>query len=450
MIRAFVLFLILAVVSIGGAWLADHPGHVTVFWLGYRIDTSFAALAGALAILSVVSGFVWRGWGTVKGAVKRGSAARSERRRHRGYRALTRGFVAVAAGDPDEARRQAERADVLLADPPLTLLLSAQASQLSGDDQAAQKYFTTMLDRPETAFLGLRGLLNAALRDRDRQQALVLARRAYLLRPKTPWLVSALAELLSQSGQWGEAATVLHRARRSGILADGNRCEAVALAGQSEAVDSEGQEAESVERLRRAHKLAPYFVPIVARLASRLAARGDKRRARKIIESAWAQEPHPDLAKAFAALAPGEEPLARLQRTARLAKLRPDHAESHIVIAEAALDAELWGEARRHLRLALLGPNPGRRIFRLMAKLEEEENDDPVAARQWLARAAEADPDPAWVCRHCAATAPLWRPLCPVCESFDGLAWSSPAHPALSAPIGAAVPAPLAPPAGNA
>lgn len=450
MIRAFVLFLILVLLSLGVAWLADHPGHVTVFWLGYRIDTSFAALAGAAAVLSVISGMLWRGWGAMKGVVKRTSAARQERRRHRGYRALTRGFVAVAAGDRDEARRQAERADVLLADPPLTLLLSAQAAQLAGDEQAAQKYFTSMLDRPDTAFLGLRGLLNAALRDHDRQQALMLARRAYQLRPKTPWLVTVLAELQSQAGLWAEAAVVLHRARRSGILAEGKRDEAVALAGQSEAADSEGHEAESIELLRRAYKLSPYFVPVAARLASRLAAKGDKRRARKIIESAWAQEPHPDLAKAFTSIVPGEEPLARLQRTARLAKLRPDHAESHIAIAEAALDAELWGEARRHLRLALLAPNPGRRIFRLMAKLEEEENDDPVAARQWLARAAEADPDPAWVCRRCSNTAPLWRPLCPSCEAFDGLAWNSPAHPALAAPIGTSMPAPLSPPAGSA
>ena len=188
----------------------------------------------------------------------------------------------------------------------------------------------------------------------------------------------------------------------------------------------------------------------MARLASRLAARGDKRRARKILESAWAEFPHPDLARAFAALAPDEDPLARLQRTARLAKLRPDSGESHIAIAEAALAAELWGEARRHLRLALLAPNPGRRVFRLMARLEEEEHGDPVAARQWLSRAAEAEPDPAWVCRHCAASAPVWHPLCPSCEAFDGLIWASPARPAIAARASADVPAPLAPPAGMA
>jgi len=450
MIRAFLLFLILVALSLGVVWLADHPGHVTVFWLGYRIDASFAALAGAAAVLAVVSGIAWRSWGAVKDAVHRTGASRAERRRHRGYRALTRGFVAVAAGDAEEARRQSGRADVLLAEPPLTLLLSAQAAQLSGDQEAARKYFTAMLERPDTAFLGLRGLINQALRDHDRSQALALARRAYALRPKTPWLVGMLAELLSQAGLWAEAATVLHRARRARVVADGRRGEAVALVGQSETAESEGRPAESTELLRRAHKLAPDLVPVSARLAARLAESGERRRARKVLESAWAESPHPDLAKVFAALVPDEDALGRLQRTARLAKLRPDAGESHIAIAEAALEASLWGEARRHLRLALLAPHPARRVFRLMAKLEEQEHDDPVAARQWLARAAEAEPDPAWVCRRCAAPAAEWHPLCPSCEAFDGLTWTSPARPALAAPTGSEVPAPLAPPAGSA
>lgn len=434
MIRAFFLFLILVAVSLGVAWFADHPGDVTVFWLGHRIDTSFAVMAAALAALSVVSGLLWRSWGAVKSAVKLTGSARMERRRHRGYKALTRGFVAVAAGDPDEARRQAERADVLLADPPLTMLLSAQAAQLTGDHEAARKYFISMLDRPDTAFLGLRGLLNQAMRDGDKNEALALAQRAYRLRPNTPGLIAVLIELQSQAGQWAEAAAVLHRAARKRVMASARRGEAVALFGQSEQAEAQGRDSESVGLLKRAHKLAPDAVAISARLAARLAAHGYKRRARKVIESAWAGSPHPDLARAFVALAPDEEPIARLQRTAGLTKLRPDHAETHIAVAEAAMTAELWGEARRHLRLALLAPNPGRRVFRLMARLEEEENDDPVAARPWLSRAAEADPDPAWVCQRCGSATDEWRPLCPACEAFDGLAWAAPGRPALGAP----------------
>ena len=82
---------------------------------------------------------------------------------NRGYKALTQGMVAVAAGDAQEARRQARKAENFLADPPLTMLLSAQAAQLSGDDKAAGKFFKKMSERKDTKYLGIHGMLNQAI-----------------------------------------------------------------------------------------------------------------------------------------------------------------------------------------------------------------------------------------------------------------------------------------------
>ena len=127
-------------------------------------------------------------------------------------------MVAVAAGDPQEARRCARRADALLADPPLTLLLSAQAAQLEGDETAAKKFFTAMLDRPETEFLGLRGLLNQALRAGDRGTALRLTERATTLRPDTPWVVESLFDLEAREGRWEAALETLAQAVKRRII----------------------------------------------------------------------------------------------------------------------------------------------------------------------------------------------------------------------------------------
>src|SRR6266404_5267827 len=143
---------------------------------------------------------------------------RRERRRRSGYRALTQGMVAVAAGDPHEAQRYARKADALLAEPPLTLLLSAQAAQLEGDETAAKKFFTAMLDRPETEFLGLRGLLNQALRVGDRGTALRLTQRAMTLRPNTPWVVESLFDLEAREGRWETAQKTLAQAVKRRIV----------------------------------------------------------------------------------------------------------------------------------------------------------------------------------------------------------------------------------------
>ena len=82
--------------------------------------------------------------------------------------------------------------------------------------------------------------------------------------------------------------------------------------------------------------------------------------------------------------------LDRFKRFQTLGRLRPEHDETRLALAEAALDAELWGEARAFLSDAT-GDRPSARACRLMAAVETSENGDSEAARVWLERAATAD-----------------------------------------------------------
>jgi HemY protein len=105
----------------------------------------------------------------------------------------------------------------------------------------------------------------------------------------------------------------------------------------------------------------------------------------------------------------------------------PAARESHVALAEAALDAQLWGEARRHLNDALAtGATP--RLCRLMARVEEAEHGELGTVREWLERAVGALPDPRYVCASCGGESLEWRSLCPHCGSFDALAWRTPAR----------------------
>ena len=63
-----------------------------------------------------------------------------------------------------------------------------------------------------------------------------------------------------------------------------------------------------------------------------------------------------------------------------------------------------------------------------MAQLEEAENSDMIASREWLVRAASAEADPAWVCEDCANVADVWSALCGTCSGFDKLQWRCPSR----------------------
>ena len=122
---------------------------------------------------------------------------------------------------------------------------------------------------------------------------------------------------------------------------------------------------------------------------------------------------------------PNEKPLERVKRLTKLVHMRVSHPESHLAQARAALDAQLWGEARRHLQLAG-GAQPSEAVCRLMAELEEAENGDSARAHDWFRRAAAAPNDPAWVCAECGTSAIDWSAACRACGEIDSLDWRSP------------------------
>ena len=430
MIRSVILLVVaLALVVAGAAWLSDRPGTVAIEWQGWLIEMS----AGSLALIAVmvvvlavlVAGIVRLIW-QLPGSVRNSLRAS---RRDRGYRTLTRGMVAAAAGEPDEALRLARRANALLDDPPLTMLLSAQAAQLKGEEEAAHNYFLEMLERPDMAFLGLRGLLMQAQRRGDKAAALEYARRAYELQSGSSWVLSTLFDLRVERREWSEALAILDEAARHRVeMPDiGDRMRAAVLLGCSGEAEEAGRQSRARRYSRRAQARVPSFLPAVLRTVELLVRSGSTGRARRMILEAWAETPHPELARVYGEVGTDGDPLKRVLRHEELLAANPEHQESHVALAEAALGAELWGEARNHLGRAA-AQDPPARVCRLMAELEERERGDAEKVRSWLLRASSAAPDPAWVCSACGNAWENWAPLCGSCGALGTLDWRPPAR----------------------
>ena len=100
MIRfTFYMTLSLAVVIAAVVWFSDRPGAVSIEWQGWLIELSVSRLALAAAIALVVLVFIVE---LVRSAAKapKNSGRAPDTLREQGYRALTHGVVAVAAGVP--------------------------------------------------------------------------------------------------------------------------------------------------------------------------------------------------------------------------------------------------------------------------------------------------------------------------------------------------------------
>jgi HemY protein len=436
MLRLFTLLLVLCLVAAGLAWLAAHPGQIMAVWQGYRIEMSVAtAVVLALVAVLVLLVLAWLLRRLLQGPATLGRWRREARRR-RGQRALSHGMVAVAAGDSIEARRQARKAEELLDHAPLTRLLAAQAAQLEGDETAAERYFRAMLNDHETEFLGLRGLLVQEMRRGHHAEALALARRAYALRSKAPWVVNTLLELHGAAHDWAAAEEMLEKAAKDKVLdRDTVRRRRVVLKqAQADAALARGDRAAAQRLATTANKIDPGFVPAAVLRAQGLLGSGQPRKAAKVVEEAWAHTPHPDLAAVYGALFPTEDAVDRLDRFRRLVARKPKDPESHLTLAAQALAAGRREETRAEIEALIAQGPPTMRACALMAALEQAEGKD-AAARAWLTQATQAPRDPLWVCRHCGWQSEVWAALCARCGAFDALAWAPPAAATLGAPL---------------
>ena len=425
MLRTIFVFALIVVIAMAAVWLSDYPGDVRLTWGGYVVETSVVIVGAIALVFAVLVAFVYRFWIWIKHGPGRIGEIFSARRRDKGLEAISSGMVAIAAGDADEARRQAIAAEKHLSGEPMTLLLAAQAAELNDDNRAASIYYDRMMSREDTEFLGLRGLINRAIKEGDLEKARDLAKRADELRPGTTWVLKELYELALKLRDWEGAESALARLAR-GKSAKGEmvrRAKAVITYEQALIAVKEKKETDALSLAQQAHDLDPAFVPAAVLDVKLTAEHGSSRKLHKLIGEAWSHAPHRDLAATIRNTVSGEQPSDWFRRAKEtVAPHNPDHIETHLMLAKAALASRDWGPAREHLMKAG-GGNPSVSILRMLAELEEKANADAFAAREWIVKSSVAPQDPLWICDSCGRQEEKWQAHCPACDSFDSFTW---------------------------
>jgi HemY protein len=430
MIRVALYLILVGAIAYGVALLADRPGGVVITWQGLRLETSLmvlgAAVIAAMAVFAIMVGIVrsiLRSPGVLARLLR-------NRRGRRAYEAISRGLIAVGAGDIAAARKFTAVVQRLAPDEPLALLLTAQAAQLDGDRDAAERAFRAMAAQPDTKALGLHGLYIEARRRNDATGARAYAEEAARTAPSLAWAGTAVLESRCRDGDWLGALTLLEQQRAMFDKARYRRQRAVLLTGRALALEERDRGAAKQFAIE-ANKLAPDLVPAAA-LAGRLLAEGGQyRKASRVIDSAWRANPHPELAQAYAELRSGEAARDRFKRIEAAAKRVPGHMEGALAVANASLDAQEFAKARSELAPYL--DRPTRRVCLLMAKLERAERNDEGRAREWTARALNATPDPQWTADGYVSH--RWLPVSPVSGRIDAFEWRVPLTGAIGAPI---------------
>ena len=421
MIRVVLFLLSVAVLAAGFVWVADRPGDVAITWMGYRIETS--VMVAALAIAALVLAVILL-WSIVRGILRspeQVSLFFRHRRAIKGYLAITRGLIAVGAGDLRIARKAADEAARLSPGDPLALLLTAQSAQMAGDRGAAERAFRAMTERDDTKLLGLRGLYIEAQRRDDRAGRAAGRRgggqggaRARLGRAGGARLSLRRRRLgrrarcaRSHEGRAGKGrlSPPARRAAdrpRAGAGRHRPRCGARGGAGSGEARARSG----------------------AGGGAGRAAAGGIGRAAQ------GAQNPGEGVGDQSASrISPRPMPTCA-SATARASGSRA--CRNSPTRCRASSKARWRWRAPRSMRAnsparaAALAPYlsaPTRRVATLMAEIEETEHGDEGRVREWMGRAMRASGDPVWTAD--GVVSERWLPVSPN-GRLDGFEWKVP------------------------
>ena len=413
-------------------WVSQQQGRVEIEWLDYTINVHVGLFLAGLLTLILISIFVFS---TIKTFVDFPKSLRRYneiKRFEKGYKALTLGLSAVAAGDGKIARYQSHRAEKLLeGDNGLPLLLKAQAARMHGDEDTAHEAFVGLLENKDAAFLGVRGLLQSSLDAGEFQAAADTAYKALELQPKQPWLIKTIYDLEIQLQHWDAARLLQPRAQKYNALSKEEvRADQVAMLHiEAEEAPSPG---EAQKKYKAAYSLDKGFVPSVVALAKSHYSSGQRRKAVKMVEKAWQKTPHPDLARIWESLISqdlAKKPLGRMQWAERLVKLSLNSYESQIFAARVAAAEKLWGEARRYFQRAeeLLRAGDGdARLYYLWSDLEERAGGGKRVIAQLLEKAQNADAAKAWVCGKTGQVYEAWQPVAAPYGAFNTIQWAQP------------------------
>src|SRR5262245_61478490 len=401
-------------------WLADHPGEVSITWLGYHAEPPIGILIAVIACAAVL---LWSLMRLALRAPRQIASTLADRRAAIGQQAIVRGLMAIGAGDVGAARRFAAKAGRLAPEQPLLLMLQAQAAQLSGESEDAAAAFRAMAEHSDTKLFGLHGLFIEAQRRNDLAAARQYAEAAAKASPSLAWAGQAALEFRCHDGDWLGALEALERNRKGGLVQIDTfqRHRAVLLTAQALSLKDRDPGAASA-LVQEAAKLCPGLVPAAALAGRLLAEAGEQRKAARILEAGWRKSPHPDIAGAYADLLPGASARDRLLRMRLLARLADPHPERTSPLRNAAPEAHEFAEARA--TLAPLTATPTRRIATLMARIEAAEHGDTGLAREWMARAVHAAHEPVWTADSVIAES--WMPVSPVTGRLDAFQWRVP------------------------
>lgn len=390
------LFAVFAVVAcfFCGQWLAQNAGFVQIIWLGHVVETSVSfciALVLCAALIVHLLLLPFRSLDKIRTFL-------SNRKSEKAQLLLGQILTNIICNDTstnDKLIKELEKTKKVSHG--VILILKSKTSN-------TKEVFEELTKNSITAQIGWNGLIEYYLSRGEIVKACEQIETLLSKDAKAPWLLKRAMDLFVMNGQWHKAQDCLDKLYKQGKItkAEYQYKKACILVQLNQGLD--------------AFDACPELPQ-----AAILAAKQNPKKAVNIYCKSWAKNPSWSVYHAYIALFAKENSLAQFKRTEQLCMTNKNAKLNDLVMAQAAINAKLWSEAKRLLN-GYLATNPlTMGAAAQMAVIESEANHDFKEAQLWIDKAAGAYPDTQYVCSKCMYQTNVWSVTCPNCKEFAGL-----------------------------
>jgi len=418
--RLFLFLFLLVPLSVSAIFVMDHPGIVTLYWLGYEIRIALAlVLLGLLLLLIVVSWTVLIGWQFLSWP-KRRRYKRRFQTMERGLHALSHAVTSLAMQDVKSAEKSLKQAMYHLPESALPRLIAAQLAGVQGNASKSGEHLRHLLGYKETAHYATRKLIDQQVKIGSYDDALRLAIEADSHHPRDPSITRSLIDLYLRAGRYRDVLQRTEGWKIGSPLSEGERRRLAAISHYFLA--REASEPRTIYReLRHATHFAPDFAPATLALIDHLQETGQPARALRLIKQRWSDSPPAALVQKALALIRAL-PSARQARFARhITASARNSAETAYLRAGIAAGLGRHEEAAEILRRAI-SSHDRKILYALMAEISPQ-LDAANEETTWLKRAMDAPAEPHWHCKNCGVAQREWELHCHQCGALDSSLW---------------------------
>lgn len=420
-----ILVLPVIVISFFMLWFNNNFGFFVLEFLGYHIEVSFSLILLLSIVLLTILFLFFKIFDLIFNFKNRYKNSSKYKKSQKGLVTVTEGFSAIIAGDVKVAEKLSKLAKAQLGEVPLVKLLLARSLRLSGNSKEANEYYNSLLSDKEGQIIAIKELLFQAIKAGDYNKAIILAEKSLSCYPNNSWAIPVLIDLYKNVHDWEKAKKIITKGVKGRFISKDKAFHLISVINiiMSKNYLEKNNFSKAIYFAEEAYKREPNFVPSVQNYTNILLITGKKKKAVKILEKSWKNNPNPLFPEIYSKIFNSYE--NQLVHLEKFVKLNPFSGEGNLFIANLALINNDYIKAEEHIKIAMSLKKTYNSCI-LMSRLLELEGESTEAVERWRQQALLAEKDDCWICQNCTHQNKDWSLNCPVCNSFDSIEWDKP------------------------